>query len=267
MKVFNNIFIDDLSLSLKKISLPVALGIQDVILRYKRSQIGPFWITLNLLILGSCLSFVFSIVLNKEPNLLVPHIFLGLIFWNFFTQTINEGCSAFTSNTSLLHQIKIPYLIMVIRVMIRNTFVLLHNLILLPIIFLIFDLQFGINTLLIIPNFIIVLIFLFFLVIFLAIINSRFRDFENIVSNLINVSFYLTPVFWSTSFLINDKFIFLLNLNPFYHMIELLRLPLLSEEVLFTHYLVLVVLIIFAFIFALTFFSKYKNRIIYWLVS
>ena len=260
-----NIFFRDLSDSIKKIVLPLTLGKQDIGLRYKRSILGPFWITINILILSSCLSFVFGFILKQDLKILFPHLFFGLIFWNFLTQTINDGCIVFSGNAHMLQQVKIPYIILIFRVLIRNTYILIHNAITFPIIIFIFNVNVNLNLFLFLPNFLLVLLLLFFLCIIIGIFNARFRDVENIVQNLLNVCFYLTPIFWSLDLLKDSKYQFLIVLNPFYHLLELLRAPFLGLSVSLINYLFVICLTIILFTFAMYLFLKFKKRIVYWI--
>jgi len=259
-----NLFIDDFLNSVKKISLPYELGKQDINLRYKRSVLGPFWITINIVLMSICLSFVFGFIMKQNLNQLFPHLFFGLIFWNFITLTINDGCAVFSANSHMLHQIKIPYLVLVFRVIIRNIYILMHNVITIPIIIILFKVDINANIFFLLINFPLVLLILFFTCIFLGILNSRFRDLENIVQNLLNISFYLTPIFWNLDLLSGSKYGFMINLNPFYHMIELLRKPLLGLQVNSVIYLFIFCLILLTCFLASFFFIKYKKRIAYW---
>ena len=77
------------------------------------------------------------------------------------------------------------------------------------------------------------------LVAFLAMVCTRFRDITLIVRNLMQAIFLLTPVFWDFE-LIEGKHRLLVELNPFFHMIQVVRMPLLGELPTLTNYLVVI---------------------------
>jgi lipopolysaccharide transport system permease protein len=86
-----------------------------------------------------------------------------------------------------------------------------------------------------------------------------------IVGSVLQVFFYLTPIMWMPSLLPDRASLFLLDLNPFYHLLEIVRAPLLGNAPSYLNWLVSLCLGIVGWIVALIFYGKYKCRIAYWL--
>ena len=104
---------------------------------------------------------------------------------------------------------------------------------------------------------------LFWIGIILSIICSRYRDFSEIILSFLQIIFYATPILWSTN-VIPDRFLEIyITYNLFYHLIEVIRSPLIGEPVYFS-YLVLTFLLIIGFIISKFFFNRYKNKIVFW---
>src|SRR5262249_27804557 len=61
-----------------------------------------------------------------------------------------------------------------------------------------------------------------------AILSTRYRDIPQVISNLIQVVFFVTPIFWSPSVMSHRPAF--VELNPFYHLLAVVRDPLLGAS-------------------------------------
>jgi lipopolysaccharide transport system permease protein len=85
----------------------------------------------------------------------------------------------------------------------------------------------GWNALLFIPGLILFLINAAWISLAVGVLSTRYRDIPQVIANALQVIFFLTPIFWSPESLPNRPAFVLLN--PFYHLIEIVRAPLLGE--------------------------------------
>ena len=97
----------------------------------------------------------------------------------------------------------------------------------------------------------------------LSIIGCRYRDFTQIVANLMQVMFFITPVMFSAK-MISGRAL-LIKINPFYYYIEILRGGLLNEPVEVGVFIICGLISVCVFASGYLFFAKYRNRIVYWL--
>ena len=79
--------------TLLKSNLFLVFGFQDIRVKYRRSSIGVFWLTINMSIYILVLSFVFGLLFNNEIKDFIPYLSLGLILWGFISTNINESCN------------------------------------------------------------------------------------------------------------------------------------------------------------------------------
>ena len=77
------------------------------------------------------------------------------------------------------------------------------------------------------PGFVLFIINLSWIALAVGILSTRYRDIPQVILNLVQVVFFVTPVFWSVSSLPSRPSFVVLN--PFYHMLEIVRAPLLGE--------------------------------------
>jgi len=255
----------DLIKALKLINLVNTLALQDIQSRYRRSALGPFWITISMAVMIACVGVIFGTVYKIPIQSFLPFLATGLIFWFFFSSVISESCSAFIEAERIIKQQPLPFFVYILRVVLRNIYIMAHNILIIPVLFIFLKKTISLQILIIIPSFILVILFLIWIVLLLALLSARFRDLPNTVSSLLQVIFYTTPILW-TADLLSELFIFnLLKLNPFYHLLEILRSPLLGTSIHLKSYLYLIVLTFFGWIFSLIFYGKYLKRIAYWL--
>src|SRR5882757_8879566 len=89
------------------------LGWNDIHQRYRRSALGPFWITISMAIFIVLLGFIYSKLFHQDIAVYLPYVAMGLITWGFITGTTVEACSVFIENAGIIKQIRLPYSIYV----------------------------------------------------------------------------------------------------------------------------------------------------------
>lgn len=203
------------------------LGVLDILLKYRRSIIGPWWASITSAVLIVTLSFLWSKIFNLSIQHYVPYFTIGYIIWLFFSSMVLESCTILIENSSIIKQTNIPIPSYIIRNLSKNSILLLHNSVVLIIVcFLYLDIELK-NVILSIGGLLALLLITFNISIIVAIISSRYNDFSQLIINLIQVTFFLTPIIWEPSFL-KDK-IWVTDLNPLFHWIEIIRGPLLQN--------------------------------------
>jgi cellulose synthase/poly-beta-1,6-N-acetylglucosamine synthase-like glycosyltransferase len=103
------------------------LGLQDVQLRYRRSILGPFWISASQIVLILTLAFLWSTIFDKPFLEYLSFLGFGLLAWGFLTAMINDGCNVVVEHSSYLRNLPVPLSVITARVVWRNTIILIHN--------------------------------------------------------------------------------------------------------------------------------------------
>lgn len=241
----------------------LALGWHDIRQRYRRSVIGPFWFTLSTLIMVGVLGILYSTLLNQEIHHYLPYLGVGLVVWQYISTVVNEGANTFVGAAYLIKQIRMPLTIHVARIAWRNFVVLMHSL---PVVFL-FLLAFGHRPgwelLLVIPGLFLLLLHGVWVSVVFGILCARYRDVYPIVGNLLQVAFFFTPVMWQAN-LLKDRAWFA-ELNPFFHLIEIVRAPMIGEHLELTSWLWSVGVLVIGFLMAQYLMNRSRDRVPYWL--
>lgn len=239
----------------------------DILLRYRRSMLGPLWITLSMgaMLLG--MGPLYSVLLHQPLNRFYPYLTLGIIFWHFFSSTINEGCQVFIAAAPYLKQGRVSSSVFVWRTLTRQVIQLAHHIVLyLPVAWYC-GVHWSPDTLLFIPWFLLVLVNLHALVVILGIVSARFRDVPQIVGSVLQLLMFLTPVFWIPDVLAQEdvpaRTRFILY-NPLAQMLDVLRLPLLGGRPASGTCWFLLDFTILAVVVAALLYATQRRRIVYW---
>ena len=107
---------------------------------------------------------------------------------------------------------------------------------------------------------------LLFLMFILGLICTRFRDVAQIIQSIFQILFYVTPIIWMPNLVseLSGKFV-LIEVNPVFHDIELVRAPLLGEAPNLLNWLVVIGVLLGLVMINKFLFKKYNNRIPMWL--
>jgi ABC-type polysaccharide/polyol phosphate export permease len=188
---------------------------------------------------------------------------MGLITWGFISGTTTEACTAFIENAGIIRQIRLPYSIYVMRMIWRAFIVFLHTVILIIPIAIYFRMPFGPGALLAIPGMLLVVLNQIWLSIVIGVVATRFRDISQIVATAIQISMFVTPIMWPVSAIPEARFI--ADINPFYHLIELVRAPLLGQVAEPLSWIVVLAMCVIGYGLAAILLTRASRRLVYWL--
>lgn len=199
----------------------------DVVLRYRRSMLGPLWLTISTGAMLVGMGPLYSMLLGVPIDRFFPHLTLGVIFWGFVTGAINDGCGVFFNGAQYLKQPGFPALALVWRSLARNLIQLGHTIILYVPVALWFHVPITARALLFLPGLIVVIVNLYAAMVTVGVFTARFRDVAQIVSSVLTLMMFITPVFWFPDVL-PERAKFMLY-NPFAQILAIIRLPLLGS--------------------------------------
>jgi len=231
--------------------------------RYKRTVLGPAWVTISLLIFGGTLSVVWAGLWHQNVVDFLPFLLSGLIPWTMISAAIGESCGIFLGGEGLVKNQQFPYTIFLYGVLTRNVLIFGHNLIAYLIIAVACGVHVSFATLLFIPGTVLVIINCGWICLLVAVLCLRFRDFQQMVASLLQIAMFVTPVFWAASQLQGKRAI-IADVNIFYHMIDIIRQPLLGKVPSEFSYLFCVVSAIVGWFIAYRLYASKRHRLPYW---
>lgn len=255
----------DILEALSKYRLALIFGWQDVAQRYRRSRVGAFWLTLNMAVFIGALGLIFGTLFQSEMREFLPYLCAGVITWGFISTCLNEGCTTFTSSEGIILQIRMPLFTHIMRTLWRNMIIFAHNIVIFPILLLILGGVISLNVFWSIPGLILLCLNLSWMMLILAVLCARFRDMTQVVTNILQVLFYATPIMWMVKILPDHVSRAFIDFNPFYHFIELVRAPLFGTPPSVLDWTFGFACAIVGWVVAILFFGRYRWRVAYWL--
>jgi lipopolysaccharide transport system permease protein len=240
------------------------LGISDIRQRYSRSKLGQFWVTLSTAVFIGAIGVVNGVLFNQDIHHFLPFVAANIITWNLISGIITDSCGTFIQSENYIRQIQLPRTAFIMRVLTKNVVNFLHNLAILPVIYLIFPQPLNFSYFLAPIGFALILVAGFLTAMILGVVCTRFRDLSQIVSNTVQLAFFVTPILWPASAL-RSHLVNLGTLNPFAAFLNVLSEPLRGIQPAAESYIMAGAVITLLAVIALPLFAKYRSRIPYWL--
>jgi len=255
----------DIVLSLHAWRFWMYLAWNDIAKQYRRSFIGPVWITLNTAIFIVAFSLVGAQLFKLPVQEYLPYFCTGHILFSFLSQLINEGCQAYISADAFLKQTPYPKLAFIFRVVWRNLIMLAHNFVVITFVLVWSGHAFRILWLELLVATIAVLLVSTLITALLGALSARFRDIPMIVTSLMQILFFITPVIWKPDQLTERAQTWIVHFNPLAALLDIMRAPLLGSSASYQSWI-----LVFATLMVLTtcFVALYyftRRRIVYWL--
>ncbi|MDZ7932950.1 MAG: ABC transporter permease [Rhodococcus sp. (in: high G+C Gram-positive bacteria)] len=261
----------DLKTGFNQRELWLHLGWQDIKQRYRRSVIGPFWITIATGVQAIAMGLLYSVLLNIDLREFLPHVTVGLIIWNLISAAILEGGDVFVANEGLIKQLPSALSVHVYRLVWRQLLLLGHNMLIYVIIIAIFWPPGGLHWTVIfaIPALVLILLNAVWVSILFGIIATRYRDIAPILNSFVTLMFFMTPIVWTTSGLESmggeaANRAKLVEINPLFHYLDIIRAPLIGEDQQAYHWYIVLGFTVVGWALAIVALKKYRARVPYW---
>lgn len=235
----------------------------DIRQRYRRSVLGPFWITLSMGFFILLLSIIYTRLFHTPLEHYMPYLTVGYVVWGFIASVINEACNAFYESAGIIKQIKLPYSIYVMRVVWRNFIVFLHTIVIYLPVALYFKVAPSPLMLFAVPGLVLVLLNLVWITIVIGILATRYRDMVPMIGTMISLMMFATPIMWMVGAAQDLETV--ANANPVYHLIEIVRAPALGMTAEPLSWAVAIGMAIVGWGLASLLLVRKARRIVYWL--
>jgi ABC-type polysaccharide/polyol phosphate export permease len=254
--------VQDLWESLAQYEVWWRFAIHEIRQRFRRSVLGPLWITLSMGIWVSALGLVFTTLFNQPIDALLPYIATGIIFWGFFTTSLTDGSTVFIGNDSYIRNVPLPLLFHLFRMLARNLIILGLNMVIFVIIGMIFGFHFNWASLSFFPAFVLFTFNVSWMALACGILSTRYRDIPPVIQNVLQVVFFVTPIFWSIDNLPNRPAF--VQLNPVFDLLQIVRAPLLGGDFPLRSWIVCLAMAAVGGVLTLILYRRAYARIAYW---
>lgn len=220
---------NDLRSALSNLGLLAVMVRNDFRSRYKGTALGGFWITITTLITVSGLALVYGVIFQADMRVYFPYVAIGITIWGSITLFLNEGASTFTGSAAYFTQMPVSKSFFAFKTLGRGFLTLAYRSIVIGGV-LVFTGNIPDIAAIALAFAGVLLTFWtgFWVILICGVLSARFRDLAQLIGAGATFAFFLTPVFWQTERL--GDYEYLVNLNPFFHFLHIVRGPLLGLD-------------------------------------
>jgi ABC-type polysaccharide/polyol phosphate export permease len=255
----------DLLGGLSRTDLWGRLGWLDVRRRYRRTLLGPFWTSISLALYVVAVGIVGAGLWHQDMREYLPFLVSGMIAWLLVSTIINESCSLLVSGHALFRNVKFEYSILAYALVWRNFIIFFHNLVVYAVIVGALRPELiGITAFLAIPGVVLVAVNGVWIALLCGMFCLRYRDVTQIISSILPITMLITPIFWPPESLVGVRRLVFVESNPLFHLIDLIRGPLLGEVPEIFSYAVVLLSTVGGWALTYFVFSHFRKRIAYW---
>ena len=254
----------DILAGIQAIDIWSRLGWRDTKRRYRRTVFGAFWTTASLALFVLTLGVLWANLWGHDPKTYLPYLTAGMVCWTLFSAICMEGGASLIGQEKLIKQLRISYTLLACATVWRNVIVFFHNIIIYVLVCLYSGTPITWATLLFIPGFVLFCANAIWITGLLGAVCTRYRDVQQLVGSLLQISMFLTPILWTPEQL-KGRMGLLADLNPLYHLIVIVRDPLLGKAPALTQWVVVLAITVVGWTLLIWAMTKFRHRIVYWL--
>jgi homopolymeric O-antigen transport system permease protein len=262
--------VDDLRSGWEQRPLWGHLGWQDIRQRYRRSVLGPIWITISMAVTAVALGILYAGLFDNDISVQLPYLLVGFIVWAFISGCILEGADVFIANEGLIKHLPAPLSVHVFRLVWRQALLFAHNLIVYLIMLFVFPQPLKWTDLAAIPAFALLALNGTWVAFLFGAATARYRDLAPITQSLVQLLFFLTPIVWIYSDLLNSPNAAtahrarLAEFNPLLSFLEIIRAPMLGQDQHYRYWVIVLAITVLGWAVTLFVLRRYRSRVSYW---
>lgn len=237
------------------------LVIRELKVRYRRSAVGFLWTMLQPLLNMLVLTIVFSALFRFNLHNYPVYALAGILWWNFFSQTVTTSMNSLRNNAALLQKVPVPMPVFPIATALSGVVNLLFALVPLLLLIVVTGDHWSWSLLFLPVSIIIATIFTLGAGLLLSPLAVFFVDTVEMIAVVLTTLMYLTPVFYPIE-IIPKKYLWLVRFNPIRSVLEVFRDPIYNHKIPpWTHLTVATSIALFSLLLGSWVFQKSAKRI------
>ena len=241
-------------------------GMQNIRAAYSRSRIGQFWISLLFLIMVVSLGVIYSTLWQSRIDEFLPFFALSQMIWLFMSGVTQGSSTAYQVYAGHIKTQYQPTTLFVFAIIFRHLVVMLHNAVVVAAVFLYFLKPLHWTAILALPGLVVLIANCYWIALVNAFVCARFRDIPAVVTSLVQIAFFVSPILWPPSAIKNpDLRVILVDLNPVANLVAIVRDPLLGLVPSMPVYVFSALFTFFGLSVAGFVFAKTHRRLVYWI--
>ena len=241
------------------------LAITSVKLRYKRSILGPLWITITTAIFIFFISYLYTGFIRADFGHYLLNLALGWIIWQFIADSILQGAQTFQIGARVIQGSRMEKFFLVLQTVLTNLLIFAHNLLIAVVVLVVAGPPLSATTFLVIPGFVLIVLSAVWSATLFGLLCARYRDLFPTLQAVMRVLFFVTPIIWSPALLApNSPRLLFVHLNPLAHYLDIWRRPLMGQAPDPLTWLVTTGCTVIGLGIAFVAFARYRRWVVFW---
>lgn len=237
----------------------------DIAIKYRRTSIGLLWLFLAFAFFVLVMGFKYAYLMGEDPELFVPYLAVGYMTWRFMIQVLTDSVSTFATHRSYIMDGRVRLTDYLLRSVAKSTFYWLFALVIVAGVLAWstkVDLA-GLATLLV--TFPLLAFNMMWIGACVALLGARYQDTHEFIGTALMAAFLFTPIIWNVDLFPPDTTRgFITRLNPAFHLIEIVRSPVLGRLPEFTSVVAVGAMAVFGWILAAVMYRRYARFVPLW---
>lgn len=240
-----------------------SIALDDIVGRYRRTILGPVWLVLGQFAFIFGVYFLHRSLMGGQQGNYLTYLAASLALWGLISSFINDGAQALLRSKGFVESYPLPMGVYVMRSVAGSFITFAHMIVAFFVVSLVLRDPLNGAVVAWLPALLLYAVFGVGAGLFLAPLSARYRDLGPAVGAAMSLLFVLTPVFWMPN--AAQRSSPLLQLNPFYHLLEVGRAPLLGEWGAPIHWWVSLSLAGLTLALGVVAFARLRSHVLYWL--
>jgi ABC-type polysaccharide/polyol phosphate export permease len=255
----------DISTGLKKLNVAIWLASEDMRARYSRTALGPWWNVLSTVVFVLALGITFGALFGQPLEVFLPYLAASMACWNFMNSIVQDSPMVLIRAGGIIQAYPLPLSTQIFRSVADKSMLMGHFLLVYVGLAIYLKVPVTIQTaVMFIPAAAIYVVAAIGVSLAFSVLGARFRDLGPALTTIMTMAFLLTPVFWQKVSLKPEQH-WITDLNPFFHLLEIGRQPLLGQFAPLEHWIASIGIAAFSLIAGSLIFAIMRRKIYYWL--
>lgn len=240
------------------------LAVENVKNRYRRTVLGPWWLTLQMGLYVLGISLVFGHLLHTSLRTFLPYVALGFIAFSLLSGLTRAAADVFLTGSSSMKSTPQPLSSLVLRDVAVEFIHFAHNIVLYVVFVAAGLVPLSPKMLVALPILVLIAVNGLFMGLWLGTAVARFRDVQPFVMSILQVLIFFTPVFYRLNNLSSGLKNALLVWNPFTYLLSAFRAPLIGAPLSPSFYIGSAIVTALNVAVGLAVFTRTRSRLPYW---
>lgn len=255
--------IQDIADGFSRWRLWMALALEDINRRFKRTYIGVLWTTLSFALFVGVKVLIFGRMAPTDDAFFTNYVALGFFAWMYISSSVADGSNVFVVSEGWIKGGRLPLTLFVCISITRSLILAFYNFLVVVALLAIYKVAPTWTALWSVVAFSLFILCSFAIHFILGTLCTRFRDVSHLIQAIMRVMFFLTPIFWLPE-QIGPLWRYL-QYNPFAHFVMAFRDPLLTGTVPVQSFQIVLAITAVLLVSSFTLLVFARRRIIFWL--